>query len=264
MNRKQLILAGCFIFFCMDLTLGFAQTSSSSSGSKSRGGSLRTSFRDNDKDNDTSRRGQTRDFIISLIGSMLRHPDKKIRLQALQSISGALGQASTTTSSSSSNTDEGIGGIFRIGNTDTDKDNKNSRSSGFGGTTVIPDLYTLLADPEPEIRELASVAIDQTFGSEVSLFNYLSDPDPLIRKYAVKVIAAKKMRDREGGDSSVRGSASSNILVLRILLNMLKDPDASVKEAATETLDTYLGMLGLGKFVPGAAEGMGFDQGMPR
>jgi len=192
MNIKQLILTWCFIFFCIDVTIGFTQTSST--GTQSRGGSLRTSFRDIDKD-DISRGGQTRDFIISIIGNMLRHPDKRIRLQALQSISGIFGQQTTTTSTTS---DESIGGIFRIGTTDIDKDSKRNRGSGFGVITIISDLYTFLTDPEQEIRELSVVTIDNIFGSEVSLFNYLNDNDPLIRKYTMKVIVTKKMKDSSG------------------------------------------------------------------
>jgi len=133
----------------------YAQTSSrtgtsSDSSSRTTTGSTTDFGRSTTTDDDTSRVAP--DFLTAIIGGMLRHPNPDIRKQALQSItSGFMDDDTTTTTSSSSsdstsNVTENLGAIF------------------------LPDIMIMLSsDPDPEVRDIASVGFDMIYGTNITL-----------------------------------------------------------------------------------------------
>jgi len=241
-----LVLILVLVFFCIDL---FAQTTSTRTSTST--GSSRTSSR-------TSRTGTgstsgydttgSADFVISAIAGMLRHRDKEVRMQALQALVGGM-TLGTTTTSSSSTTSTGIGDIFGMRGGGTTTSSSSSTSvQGLGTTVLIPDFFTMLSDPDPEIRDLVSIALDQIFGTDASLIRFLHDPDPVVRKYAMRLFVIRTREDSQyrtttSSSSTTYTRSANDILIMRILLNMMKDPDPDVKKVATDALEKFISDL---------------------
>ena len=242
-----LVLILVLVFFCIDL---FAQTTST--GTSTSTGSSRTSSR-------TSRTGTgstsgydttgSADFVISAIAGMLRHRDKEVRMQALQALVGGM-TLGTTTTSSSSTTSTGIGDIFGMRGGGTTTSSSSSTSvQGLGTTVLIPEFFTMLSDPDPEIRDLVSIALDQIFGTDASLIRFLHDPDPVVRKYAMRLFVIRTREDSQYRTTTSSSSgttytrSANDILIMRILLNMMKDPDPDVKKVATDALEKFISDL---------------------
>ena len=241
-----LVLILVLVFFCIDL---FAQTTSTRTSTST--GSSRTSSR-------TSRTGTgstsgydttgSADFVISAIAGMLRHRDKEVRMQALQALVGGM-TLGTTTTSSSSTTSTGIGDIFGMRGGGTTTSSSSSTSvQGLGTTVLIPEFFTMLSDPDPEIRDLVSIALDQIFGTDASLIRFLHDPDPVVRKYAMRLFVIRTREDSQyrtttSSSSTTYTRSANDILIMRILLNMMKDPDPDVKKVATDALEKFISDL---------------------
>lgn len=194
----------------------------------------------------------TTDVIITAVVNMLRHSNKDIRMQAIQSLVGGMILGTTTTTGSSSTT-TGIGEIFgmRGGIRTSSTSSTSGYSDGLGTTTVIPEFFTMLADPDPAIRDLVSIALDQIFGTDASLLRFMNDPDPVVRKYAIKLFVIRSQEDQayRGTDRRTTSSrtgyirSSNDILIMRILLNMMKDPDPDVKKVASDGLEKFISDL---------------------
>lgn len=191
------------------------------------------------------------EVVVATVANMLRHPNKEIRMQAVQSLVGGM-TLGTTTSTTSSSGNTGIGDLFgmRGSRTTSSGSSRSSDAEGLGTTVVIPEFFTMLADPDPEIRDFVSIALDQIFGTDTSLLKFMNDPDPVVRKYAIRlfVIRAQESDQYRGtrttsssGTQYTRGS--SDILIMRILLNMAKDPDPDVKKVAEESLEKFISDL---------------------
>jgi hypothetical protein len=112
------------------------------------------------------------------------------------------------------------------------------------------------------VKSLASSAIDEIFGSDLSIMAALKDPDPVIRKYAVEILAAKETSSvgTTSGSSNNKQNGGQYILVLKILLGMLHDPDADVKKAAEVAINAYIGLL---QTSPGQGGGGGMGAAGP-
>lgn len=206
----------------------FAQTAATSRSSGSS-----SSFRE-DKD-DKQRQGAVRDFVMAVIGGMLRHPDPNIRKQAIQTVSTGLAGGEGTDS------DEG-GVMSMFSFSDEEGGSEDSTSTGIGGTVFIPDLYVLLADPDPEVRDVASVGLDMIFQTDATLLRFMSDPEPLIRQYATQIYAKKRISSSEEDSGDEKNLvAVRDLLALRTLLVRLKyEKEPSVRKAITESLEYYI------------------------
>jgi hypothetical protein len=218
----------------------YSQTSSSGSsvktGSSSRSSSSGT-FGSNRQRSQRSEvteemRGQITNMIASIIGSKLRHPDPEIRKQALMSL-----VSSMAGSENGRGNEEGVQSIFYFG-----KEGSREEGTGTGGATFIGDLYELLQDPDPEVRDLASVGIDILFNTEVTLLRFMQDEDPLVRKYATKIYTIRNL----GTDTQRRGSDreygyAAQLIALRTLLVRLKhEKDPSVRKVITDGIEQFL------------------------
>jgi len=168
------------IFFITLIFIGMiipsiAQTSSSSSTTSS-GETFRSRF-GTDNDNNTNRQSIVYDFVRAIIAGKLRHPDPKVRKQAIQTI------VESMVSGEGDNSDTNEGGarnLFSIGNNDNNSDDN---TTSVGAVVYIPDLYALLSDPDPEVRDTASVALDALFGTDTTLMRLMDDPDLLLNCY---------------------------------------------------------------------------------
>jgi hypothetical protein len=219
----------------------YSQTSSSGSsvktGSSSRSSSSGT-FGSNRQRSQRSEvteemRGQITNMIASIIGSKLRHPDPEIRKQALMSL-----VSSMAGSEKGRGNEEGVQSIFSFGREGRGRE----EGTGTGGATFIGDLYELLQDPDPEVRDLASVGIDILFNTEVTLLRFMQDEDPLVRKYATKIYTIRNL----GTDTQRRGSDreygyAAQLIALRTLLVRLKhEKDPSVRKVITDGIEQFL------------------------
>ena len=208
----------------------YAQTSSrtgtsSDSSSRTTTGSTTDFGRSITTDDDTSR--VAADFLTAIIGGMLRHPNPDIRKQALQSItSGFMDDDTTTTTSSSSsdstsNVTENLGAIF------------------------LPDIMIMLSsDPDPEVRDIASVGFDMIYGTNITLERFMEDPDPIVRKYAMQVFARKNLlsKDSDSGSSNERSSQErKDLIALRTLLVRLKyEEDPEIQKMIQDSLEWFV------------------------
>ncbi|MCM8825428.1 MAG: hypothetical protein NC937_04710 [Candidatus Omnitrophica bacterium] len=235
-----MLFLGCLDLFAQTTTTTRSSTSSSISGRSSRASGTTTTSDRYSLD--------SADFVVSAIANMLRHPDKTVRLQAVQALVGGMTLGTTTTGSSTSTT--GIGDIFgmRGGRTSSSTSRSGYDTGGLGTTTLIPEFFTMLADPDPQIRDMVSIALDQIFGTDASLIRFMNDPDPVVRKYAIRLFV---IRSQEAGlyrttttSTTTQNIRSANdILILRILLNMMKDPDSDVKRVAEDALEKFISDL---------------------
>ncbi len=186
------------------------------------------------------RQGEIASFLSAIIGGMMRHPDPIIRKQAVQSV--IQGAGGTTTSGSSSTNTSGIRGLLSTSTTGTGS--RSDTAGGVGVVTFVPDLYMLLADPDPEVRDIASVGLDVLFGTDMTLMRMMNDEDPIIRKYATKTFASRNLRgNREGttGSSTNEEVNTYELLALRTLLVRLKyEKDLTVRKTIIDALEWYV------------------------
>ena len=227
------------IFGCFDI---FAQTRTTS---RTTGRTSRSNNNNDNNDNYNNRTSNNVDFVVAVIAGMLRHPKKEIRMQALQSLVAGMTMGSTD-NNDNDNSNSSIGDIFALkgGNNNDDDNNDNE---GLGTTMFIPELFTMLADPDPQIRDLVSISLDNLFGTDTSLLRFMSDPDPVVRKYAVRLFVVRNQMEPEQGTGKSGSSdnknnirSSKDILIMRILLNMTKDPDPDIKKLAEDALERFM------------------------
>ncbi len=247
--KKIMAIALLLIFIAGYLEL-FAQTTSSrTSTTSSRTGSTRSRSGTSGTTGSYDTGGS--EFVVATVANMLRHPNKEVRMQAVQALVGGM-TLGTTTSTSSSSSNTGIGDIFgmRGGRTTSSGSSSSYDNGGLGTTAVIPEFFTMFADPDPEIRDLVSIALDQIFGTDASLLRFMNDPDPVVRKYAVRLFVIRAQEGdqyrgtRTASSSGTQYARSANdILIMRILLNMAKDPDPDVKKVAEDALEKFVSGL---------------------
>ena len=237
-NKK--ILGICITGFCiLFISSLFAQTSSKISSGSSMSQTSTSNWRQNQQNEKQQRQGVVRDFIMAVIGGMLRHPDPTIRKQAIQSISMGIISGETTGGSS---TEGGIRNLFAVNEQGTGGQ-EGELSTGVGGAVFIPDLYVLLSDPDPEVRDIASVGLDMIFMTDSTLLKFVQDPDPLVRKYATEIFAKKRISYSE---TQSRGSEQDlaevrDLLALRTMLVRLKyEKEPAVRKSIQDTLDWYI------------------------
>jgi len=239
-NKK--ILGICITGFCILFISSLsAQTSSKIGSSRSSSQSTTSNWRQDEKDKE-ARQGVVRDFIMAVIGGMLRHPDPTIRKQAIQSIS--MGIIGGETTGGSSTTTGGINDLFAVNTQGTTGGTQEGElSTGVGGAVFIPDLYVLLQDPDPEVRDIASVGLDMIFQTDTTLLRFMSDNDPLIRKYATQIFARKRLTGTENRTSSSTQDLEEvrDLLALRTLLVRLKyENNEEVKKSIKDSIDWYI------------------------
>lgn len=234
---KKVIVFGFLLLLSISL---YSQTSGSSvktgTSSSSRIGSQQ--FR-SDRQRSARREqaeemmGQISSLIASILGSKLRHPDPEIRKQALMSLIASLGAAEEGRGA-----EEGIQSIFYFG-----REGRGSEyAGGAGGATFVPDLYDLLQDPDPEVRDLAGVGIDILFNSEVTLLRFMQDEDPLVRKYAARIYAERSLGpEQQRGGRERQYEYAVQLIALRTLLVRLKyEKDPTVRKALTDAIEKFL------------------------
>lgn len=233
MNRKLIAAAVLILTVSSYLSAQTSRFNVSRSTSSRSGTGLFTQGQQKDME---KRQGQIEDFLVSIVGGLMRHPDPKIRSQAVQSIIGGL----SGTREGTSGTNEGGIGIFR-GSRETGG-TRGEGSTGVGAVIFVPDLYTLLADPDPEVRDIASVGLDVLFNTNLTLMRMMDDPDPLIRRYATKVYVARGFENRDENRSGDQNySDTEELLTLRTLLVRLKyEKDEEVRKTIADALDWYL------------------------
>ncbi len=237
-NKITLLLILSFIGFM--ILPSFSQTSSSKSSKSSSSRTTRRDFRgDEDKERE-ERQGYIRDFVVAVIGTKLRHPDPQIRMQALQSI---LAGILSGEGEGGGDENEGLKSYFSIG---TENDSGDTGDYvGAGAAAFIPDIYSLLKDPDPEIRDVAGVGLDALFGSDVTLLRFMDDPDPVVRKYATKIYIKKALvesqDDDNRSDNENRTGDLAELLALRTLLVRLKyETDEGVRKTIEDSIEYYL------------------------
>jgi len=178
--------------------------------------------------------GQISSMIASVIGSKLRHPDPEIRKQALMSLVYSMG----ATQEGGRGSQEGIRSIFYFGEEGRGREG----ATGAGGATYIPDLYELLQDPDPEVRDLAAVGLDILFNTEMTLLKFMQDEDPLVRKYAVRIYSERSLgSERERGGREREYEYAAQLLALRTLLVRLKyEKEPAVRKAISDAIEEFL------------------------
>ncbi len=195
------------------------------------------------------RSSQLANFIASIIGSYLRHPDPKVRIQAIQSLTGAMvsGEGTRGTSDRTS----GVRGLFGI---NIGRDGRDGTSGGVGGATFIPDLFVLLNDPDPEVCDMASMGLDILFETDVTILRFMDDPDPLVRQYATKIFSTRSFadsdtRDRRGSqrDEYAEGSLQELVALRTLLVRLKYEKDEGVRKVLTDSIELYLQSVGLSR-----------------
>ena len=237
MKNKIKLLLATLIFIGMIIP-SIAQTSGGSWGSSttSSGGGFRSRF-GTDNDNNTNGQSIVYDFVRALIAGKLRHPDPKVRIQAIQTIVGSM----ISSSGDDSDNTSGARSLFSIGNNDDSDDDNNITS--VGAAVYIPDLYALLSDPDPEVRDTASVALDALFGTDTTLIRLMDDTDPIVRKYATKIYAKRAFSNTSDDDDDDNNNTDDlrELLALRTFLIRLKyEKNPEVRKVITDTIEYYL------------------------
>jgi len=199
----------------------------------------------NRNDRNSNDRGEYRqsvvyDFVRAIIAGKLRHPDSKIRAQAIQTIAGSM---SSGKGGNRSNTNEGgAQDLFSIGTNRSGGGRDNETS--VGAVVYIPDLYALLSDPDPEVRDTASLALDALFGTDTTLMRLMDDEDPIVRKYATKIYAKRAFsgyNDNNRNDNEDNTSDLQELLALRTFLIRLKyEKNPEVRKVITDSIEYYL------------------------
>lgn len=180
------------------------------------------------------REGQLPDLTPYIMGGYLRHPDPEIRKQALMSLVYSMG----VTQERGRRGQEGVRSIFYFGQ----EGRRREGTTGAGGATFIPDLYALLHDPDPEVRDLAAVALDILFNTDLSLLKFMEDPDPLVRKYAVKIYSERSLRnERDRGRRENDYEYVTQLFALRTLLVKLKyEKDPGVRKVISDAIEQFV------------------------
>lgn len=236
------------IFFVSNLypQRGVTSTSTSTTGRN------RTSTSTSTTDTVSARTAAITDLLVAyVIGGMLRHPDPNVRKQAIQSLAKGLSTASTSsTNTSSSNTTSGVRDrLFTTSTSSTSSTSSSTSSttdssSSIGPIIYIPDLYVLLSDPDPEVRDLASAGLDLIMGTDVTLLRLMSDPEPIIRKYATKIYAKRAFTSTQTSSSSSDQADIENInqlLALRTLLVRLKyEVNSEIRTTIMGAIEWYI------------------------
>ena len=245
------------LFCCASLYVPTAAAATAGGSASSSGGSgmgnLKGLFSSSDEG---ERQAQIQSFLVAIIGGLLRHPDPKVRSQAIQSLLGGMAGNSSSSGSTSGNNSSGssgggLGQLFSVQGTGSGGGaNGSSGATGLGGAVFVPDFYILLADPDEEVRDMASVALDVLFNTNVTLMRMMSDPDPLIRKYATRAFVISNFSNSSSGSSNNSNSNNSNnssggqsatqLLSLRTLIVHLRyEKDPTVRKSITDALDWY-------------------------
>ena len=129
-QKKGIICGLTMVFvFSLFLPLNAAEAKRATSTRSST-----STFKKDSEEKDKDRKGAVRDFVMAVIGGMLRHPDPTIRKQAIQTISRGM----MSSNNEDNNEEGGIRSLFAIGGTDDDKE---GTSTGVGGAVFIPDMY---------------------------------------------------------------------------------------------------------------------------
>lgn len=235
MKRRKLIFGLGILVFTACLCSLNAQISTRSTGTttRDRGTTSTTST----EDSALSRTAAVNDLLIAyIVGGMLRHPDPTVRKQAIQSL--ARGLSVSGTDSSDSDTGGARGRLFSGGSTDT----SDEATAGLGATIYIPDLYVLLSDPDPEVRDLASAGLDLIMGTDVTLLRLMNDSEPLIRNYATKIYATRNFSSREDTSSTEQEYGNINeLLALRTMLVRLKhETNIEVRKTIVDAIEWYI------------------------
>ncbi len=231
MDKKGLSLMLLLTVFSLYCLTASGQTRGS------RGRASTTSFR-KDTDKKEERESVVRDFVMAVIAGMLRHPDPTIRKQSIQTITTAMSGNDTRGTSDNRAGARNLFGFNQQGGR-TDKEG----STGVGGAVFIPDLYLLLSDPDPEVRDIASVGLDVIFQTDTTLLRFMNDADPLLRKYAMQIYAKKVLSEnrRDGSRENEEKGQVSELLALRAMLVRLKhEKDPGVRKAITDALNCYI------------------------
>jgi len=237
-NKKMLgiCMAGFCILFISSLS---AQTSSRISSGSSRSQTLMSNWRQDRQNREQQRQGVVRDFIMAVIGGMLRHPDPTIRKQAIQLISMGMLRGEGTGKGSA---EGGIRDLFAVNRQGTGGQ-EGELSTGLGGAVFVPDLYVLLSDPDPEVRDMASVGLDMIFQTDTTLLRLMNDDDPLVKKYATEIFAKKRIFYSE---TQSRGSEQDlaevrDLLALRTMLVRLKyEKELAIRQSIQDVIQDIL------------------------
>ncbi|MCK9266883.1 HEAT repeat domain-containing protein [bacterium] len=252
MNKKRIvwILSVIFMFVSLSDKLG-AQTSSSSRRRSSSSSGIGSSSSSSSSGTSNERASIVTDLLVAyVIGGMLRNPDSNVRKQAIQSL--AKGLSSTNTSSSSSSSSTSTSGVrerlFGTGSSSSSSSSSSSdSSSGLGPMIYIPDLYVLLADPDPEVKDLASAGLDLIMGTEVTILRLMNDPEPLIRNYATKIYATRIFANAQSSGTSRSSSTTegegdiSELFALRTMLVRLKyESNVEVRKTIKDAIEWYI------------------------
>jgi oligoendopeptidase F len=248
---KKILISITILVFSLITAKGYSQTSgvAGTSGSSSGTSALTSFIGQGNQNQQQGMQEQAQNLLVSIIGNMLRDPNASVRKEALMSIIAAITSSTNSNGNNNSNNNNNgsITNIFSM-NTNNNNNSNNGNNgtgtvSGLGGAAFIPDLYTLLSDPDHTVRALAAVAIDEVFGSDVTLLNYLKSSDPMIRKYALELIVAQGLSQSNGNGNSNNNNTnniSKNMLTLRILLKMLNDPDPGVRAVAQQAINIMI------------------------
>ena len=200
----------------------YSQTSSSGTSRSSGGTTLLTTERKELTEEDI--RAKILSVINSTIGSKLRHPDPKVRKQALTYLVSLLGTS----------------GIFNT--TGTTSGTSSTQTVSLVGVQFISDLFLLLNDSDPEVSDLSRVALDVLFGTEDTFLKYMEDPDPTIRKYAIRIYTERSITARSTQDTTTQDRGYINqLFALRTLLVRLKyEKDEGTRKTLTDAIEQIL------------------------
>ncbi len=234
-NKIKFILVS--VIFIGLIVSSFAQTSRTSSRSSSR------SFgnRDRRDDNNENRQAVINDFVRAIIAGKLRHPDPKIRIQAIQTIAGSMVSGEGDRSGSSN--EGGARDLFSIRGDERSGGGRDDETS-VGAAVYIPDLYALLSDPNPEVRDTASVALDALFGTDTTVMRFMDDTDPIVRRYAAKIYTKRAFsnynNDNNRNDENNTNDLKSLIALRTFLVRLKYEKDPEVRKIITDSIEYYL------------------------
>jgi hypothetical protein len=213
---KKFLLTILLIF-----TISIYSQTTSTSSSKSTSDLFTTTKKDLTEEE--MLRTRISSIISSTIGNKLRHPDPKVRKQALTYIVSLLGTSD-------------LFNVSGTGQTTT------QQTIGLVGVQFVSDLFLLLNDSDPEVSDLARVALDALFGTEDTFLKYMEDPDPIVKKYAIKIYTERCMTAKIGSDTTQRDrSYITQLSALRTLLVRLKyEKDEGIRKTLTDAIEQFL------------------------
>jgi len=255
MKIKRLLFITCVLFMVCSMCRLDAQTTSSTSRSRSSSSRFST---DSEDDEDSTTNKVTDLLVAYIIGGMLRHPDPNVRKQAIQSLAKGLSSISGTENTSTNNNAGVRGRLFSSSSTTSGSDDENTGS--LGAIIYVPDLYVLLADPDPEVRDLASAGLDLVMGTDVTLLRLLNDPEPIIRNYATKIYATRTFSEKAtttSGGTNEQDTDINELLALRTMLVRLKhETNIEVRKTIMDAIEWYIKRGGAKEGETGTLTGM--------